>query len=86
MTYALIITSHAERQIRKLERQTQAAIGAAVLALRDNPRPPQSIRMAGATTSRLRVGNYRVLFTIDDVIKTITVIEVGHRRDVYRQK
>ena len=52
--------------------------------LADDPRPPASRPLRGRPGYRLRVGDHRVVYTVDDGVLTIVVVTVGHRRDVYR--
>lgn len=52
--------------------------------LAENPRPPQSEKLVNDEKYRIRQGNYRILYIIEDEIITITVVKVAHRRDVYR--
>ena len=59
-------------------------IVAAVEALGDAPRPPQSRKLSGAEKYRLRCGVYRVLYEIQDDVLIVCVVKVGHRKDVYR--
>jgi mRNA interferase RelE/StbE len=54
-----------------------------LLALEDNPRPAGAKKLHGEDSYRLRVGDYRVLYTIDDQSRVVTVYAVGHRREVY---
>ncbi|MFN3477527.1 MAG: type II toxin-antitoxin system RelE family toxin, partial [Candidatus Methylomirabilales bacterium] len=55
-----------------------------ILTLETNPRPLGSQRLRGGEGYRLRVGDYRVLYTIDDRTQRILVYSVAHRREVYR--
>ena len=57
---------------------------AAIQALADDPRPPQSRKLSGAEKYRLRCGVYRVLYEIHDNVLVVCVVKVGHRKDVYR--
>lgn len=59
-------------------------IVAAIAALADNPRPPQSRKLSGPEKYRLRCGVYRVLYEIQDDVLVVCVVKVGHRKDVYR--
>jgi mRNA interferase RelE/StbE len=52
--------------------------------LRNNPRPVTSKKLHGREGYRMRIGDYRVLYTVDDRAKTVVIISVGHRQDVYR--
>ena len=49
-----------------------------------NPGPAGRLALTGRAGWRIRVGNYRVIYEIDDVQHTVTILHVGHRRDVYR--
>lgn len=59
-------------------------IVAAIAALADNPRPPQSRKLSGSEKYRLRCGVYRVLYEIQDDVLVVCVVKVGHRKAVYR--
>lgn len=54
-----------------------------ILTLEENPRPRGIKKLSGRDEYRLRVGDYRILYTIDDENHTVTIIAVGHRREVY---
>lgn len=82
--YALQFLPSAIRQLGKLPREAQRRVKTATEALRDNPRPTRVIKVKNADQWRVRVGNYRVTFIVDDARRTVTVAWVGHRRDVYR--
>ena len=54
-------------------------------SLADNPRPPDTKKLSGAEELyRIRVGDYRVLYAIQDKVLLVLVVKVGHRREVYR--
>ena len=52
--------------------------------LAENPRPPGAIKLAGQEAYRIRVGDYRVVYAIADERLVILVVDVGHRREIYR--
>lgn len=52
--------------------------------LGSDPRPPGTEKLSGQEKYRIRQGDYRVLYAIDDDSATVTIVKVGHRRDVYR--
>jgi mRNA interferase RelE/StbE len=82
--YALTFRPAALRALRKLDRQTAERIKAATEALKDDPRPPGSKMLTGAHgVWRIRIGDYRVVYTIDDQRRIVRVAAAGHRRDVY---
>jgi mRNA interferase RelE/StbE len=57
---------------------------ARIETLRDDPRPPDSEKLAAQERYRLRQGGYRILYTVTQAEAVIEVVKVGHRRDVYR--
>ncbi|HTG61774.1 MAG TPA: type II toxin-antitoxin system RelE/ParE family toxin [Terriglobia bacterium] len=56
----------------------------AIYALAENPRPPGCLKLSGREGWRIRVSSYRVIYEIGDAQQTVTVLHIGHRRDVYR--
>ncbi len=55
-----------------------------MLALVGNPRPPGVVKLSGREAWRIRIGDYRVIYTIDDVRKGVVIYAIGHRREIYR--
>ena len=85
MSYKVTISKAAQRQWRRLSANTQARIGKALLALEKEPRPSGVVKLKGAVNRwRIRVGNYRVIYRIDDNKELVVVLVVAHRREVYR--
>ncbi|MGH3976378.1 MAG: type II toxin-antitoxin system RelE family toxin, partial [Pseudonocardiaceae bacterium] len=57
----------------------------AIIALTHNPRPVGVKKLVGSRSDwRIRIGEYRIIYEIDDAAKTVTVLQVEHRRDAYR--
>jgi mRNA interferase RelE/StbE len=67
-----------------LETQDREKIRKAILALQENPRPTDCRKLTGRDGWRMRVGNYRVIYEIDDAARSVTILNVGHRREIYR--
>ena len=84
MTYQVIIKHSAEKELEALPANLHERIVKRLLALEENPRPTGVKKLQGQESYRLRVGDYRVLYTIDDKSKKVFVVSVGHRREVYR--
>ena len=84
MTYQVIIKRSAEKELDALQESMHERIVKRLLALEGNPRPSGIKKLQGQESYRLRVGDYRVLYTIDDKTKKVVVLSVGHRREVYR--
>jgi mRNA interferase RelE/StbE len=84
--YALQFRPAALRQLRKLPKDALRRIRTATEDLRDEPRPEGAAKLAGTHDLwRIRVGDYRVVYTIADDVLVVTVVRVGHRREVYRR-
>jgi mRNA interferase RelE/StbE len=86
MAYAVEISRAAQRQLRKLDDEVRRRIARRIDGLAVEPRPPGVTKLTGVTPAvyRIREGQYRVLFTIDDDELLVLVVRIGHRSDVYR--
>ena len=85
MTYRVTLAPAAARQLRKLDPPARRHIQATLELLADNPRPPAATQLVGGSGEwRVRTGNYRVAYEIEDDVLLVLVLAVGHRRDVYR--
>jgi mRNA interferase RelE/StbE len=82
--YKIEVRQAAARQLRKLDSPTARRIQGVIALLADDPRPPASRPLTGRPAWRVRVGDYRVIYTIEDDRLVVVVITIGHRRDVYR--
>ena len=85
MTYSIEVLPAAERDLRKVLPQMRARIRGSVLKLAVDPRPPGARALKDRPGFlRVRIGDYRVIYTIKDDVLTVGVVRVGHRREVYR--
>jgi len=85
MSYRVEITRKAAKQVKSLSQEVQERIRAEIKALADNPRPAGAKKISGKENFyRVRVGDYRILYEIQNKILLVLVIEVGHRREIYR--
>jgi mRNA interferase RelE/StbE len=85
VTYAIEVLPAAERDLRKVHPQMRARIRGAVLKLAADPRPPGARALKDRPGYlRVRVGDYRIIYTIEDDVLRVVVVRVGNRRDVYR--
>ncbi len=83
--YEVRISRTAERQLRKLERSEQRRVAKTMLELGDEPRPRGSRKLSGFDdVFRIRVGRYRILYSIHGDTLIVSVLKIGHRRGVYR--
>ncbi len=83
-SYKLLIKSSAAKELAALPRKDRSRIVAKVLGLAESSRPPGSEKLSGEEKYRLRQGDYRVLYSIQDSSATVTIVKIGHRREVYR--
>lgn len=84
MTYEVHILRRARKELGSVATNDLGRIGDAIRRLGDDPRPSECRKLTGREGWRVRVGAYRVIYEIDDELKRLTVLHVGHRRDVYR--
>jgi len=82
--YRLEISQLAHRQVRKLPASTRERINKAIDGLGENPRPYGTRKLTAGGGYRIRVGDYRVLYKVDDEARMVTVYRVMARDDVYR--
>ena len=84
MSYEVRILRPAARALYGLSSAMRERINARLESLIDDPRPRGARKLKGREQYRIRVGNYRVLYTIDDPGKLVTINFVEHRRAAYR--
>ena len=84
MAYTVILKRTAEKELARLPEPLHRRIVAKLLELENDPRPPGVQKLHGHDGNRIRIGDYRVLYLIDDPSATIQVTAIGHRREVYR--
>ena len=84
MPYTIVILRHAQRELAAFSQEAYKRVRDAIRKLSEEPRPPGCAKLSGREGWRIRVGNYRVIYEIDDARCKLTVVHVGHRRDVYR--
>lgn len=82
--YKLQIKPSAAKELEGLPINDRRRIVERVTALAKEPRPAGCEKLSGLDKYRIRQGRYRVLYAIDDAARSITVVKIGHRRDVYR--
>ena len=81
--YRIELRPAALRALRKLDPTVRPRIQAAIALLAGDPRPPAARALRGRPGLRIRVGDYRILYTVEDDVLLVVVVTLGHRRDVY---
>ena len=83
-SYKITFKKSVSKDLRSIPKKDVRRILEAIKTLSENPRPPQSKKLSGQEKYRLRQGNYRILYSIEDDKLIVQVVTVGNRRDVYR--
>lgn len=84
--YTVVLTQTAEKELQKLPVRMIEKIIALLKSLEENPRPSGCKKLKGYKNLwRVRIGNYRIIYDIDDIILLVDVREIGHRIDIYDQ-
>lgn len=83
MPYAVTFRPSAARELKKLPRNIQARILPAIAALAENPRPHEVEKLTDRIGLRIRVGDYRVVYTVDDGNLVVEIIRVADRKAIY---
>ncbi len=81
--YRIELRPAAARAVRRLDPQERRRVQGAIALLARDPRPPGARALRGRPGLRVRVGDYRVIYTVADDVLLVVVITVGHRREVY---
>ena len=84
MTYEVQVLGPATRSLYRLSSAMRERINSRLQSLRSNPRPRGFRKLKGQEQYRIRVGDYRILYTIDDQANLVTVNFIDHRREAYR--
>ncbi len=82
--YTARIKPAAEKEMDRLPATVFDRVADVILQLESEPRPHGSQKLRGTEAYRVRVGSYRILYTVDDGLRIVEIYSVGHRRDVYR--
>jgi mRNA interferase RelE/StbE len=85
MKWEVRLARSAEREFRGLPGDVAQRVTRALYRLQDNPRPRGARKLIHGPGWRLRVGEYRVLYVIEELPRVVTVFAIGHRRDIYRR-
>lgn len=84
MTYQVRILRRAQKTLAKIKGTAYDRVKTSLLELASEPRPPGCKKLSGRDAWRIRVGDYRIIYEIEDDALLVLVVHLGHRRDVYR--
>ena len=84
-SYELFIKPSAAKELEAIGRKSdRTRVVDKIYRLKDDPRPPGCEKLTGQDRYRLRQGQFRILYVVDDDGQIVTVVKIGHRREVYR--
>jgi mRNA interferase RelE/StbE len=82
-SYKIVIKKSAAKELAAIPGRDRDRIIGRIRSLADDPRPPGSLKLSGEEKYRVRQGDYRILYEIEDNVLVVVVVRIGHRRDVY---
>lgn len=85
MPFHVVLSNAATKQLRKLPIPIAQRIQAQLFELENDPRPTGCKKLVNLEAWHIRIGDYRVIYEIHDNILLVSVIEIGHRRDIYKK-
>ena len=84
VTYRIVLRPAAIRALKKIETSDRDRIRGAIALLAHDPRPPGARALRGRDALRVRVGQYRIMYSVKDDVLQVLVVPIGHRREAYR--
>lgn len=84
MKYSIVLKKSAEKEFKFLEKTIKGKITKAILDLETNPFPTKVKKLQNFEGYRIRVGDYRILYSLNSETKTIEIFSIGHRKEVYK--
>ena len=84
MPYKVRLNKQVFKVLEKLNEPEYSRIKNAIYDLADEPRPKGYIQLKGRDAFRIRVGVYRIIYEVFDEILTVQVVDIGHRKDIYK--
>jgi len=86
MPYRVKFSKRAEKQFKKLPSQVQQRLRLQIDALSENPHPTGVKKLEGEDNQyRIRAGNYRIVYAVQEAVLLVILLRIGHRREVYRK-
>ncbi len=82
--YEIKVKKSAAKELSKIPKKELVKILDRIERLSVDPHPARSIKLTNQEKYRMRIGNYRVLYSIEDAVLTVFIVKVGHRKDIYR--
>jgi mRNA interferase RelE/StbE len=86
MSYLITVKPSAQKELSKFPKPAIKKVSIAIDELKENPRPSgvKKLKSTDENLYRIRVGDYRILYTIEDTIQIVDITKVGYRKDIYK--
>lgn len=84
MSYRIFILRRAQKELANLNTESYDQAKEVIRQLAENPRPSGCKKLIGRDGWRIRFADYRVIYEIDDKNQIVTILHIGHRKDIYR--
>jgi len=84
--YKILYSARVLKELKELNNSIYVKIRERILSLEKEPRQVGALKLTNEEGYRVRTGDYRILYEIDDKLKTVRLLRIGHRKDVYRKK
>lgn len=81
--YEVEIKRSAQKALKAIPKKDQLRISGVIDLLAENPLPPKALKLSGRDGYRIRVGNYRIIYTFNNRVFKVLVIQIGHRKNIY---
>ena len=85
-SYSVAIKKSADRELRALPKEDLRRVVDKIRALAETPRPHGNEKLSGQERYRIRQGDYRIAYAIDDEARIVEIVKISHRREIYRKK
>ena len=82
--YQVILQKSVVRFLKKIDKKSQKRLAIAIELLKIHPRPPKAKKLTNENLWRVRVGDYRIIYEIEDEVLTVHIIKIGLRKNVYK--
>ena len=82
--YRLLFKESVQKDFHGIPKKDLRKILSRIKILADDPHPPGCEKLTGQDRYRMRQGRYRIVYSVEDEERTVTVVKVGHRKDIYR--
>lgn len=86
MAYTVEVEINAAKELADIQDPNRKRILAKIRSLADEPRPDGVVKLTGLSAYRLRVGDYRIVYIIEDSIRVVSVTRIAHRSNVYQDR